>query len=65
MNPEGILAKIKSMIPTYKVILFYALIMIVVSTVGSIQFGEEGRVHGVAVGAVVSLALWYKYGQNY
>ena len=54
----------KKMWPTFQIIIFYALVMMVTSTLGFVLFKKDGAVHGLAVGAVVSLFLWYQYGKD-
>ena len=54
----------KKMLPTFQIILFYALVMMVTSTLGFVLFQKDGGVHGLAFGALLSLALWYKYGKD-
>jgi hypothetical protein len=54
----------KKMWPTFQIILFYALVMMVTSTLGFVLFKKDGAVHGLALGAVLSLYLWYQYGKD-
>ena len=54
----------KKMWPTFQIIIFYALVMMVTSTLGFVLFKKDGGVHGLAVGAVLSLFLWYQFGKD-
>ena len=53
-----------SLLPAYKVLLFYCVVLLVTSTVGHTLDKKNGFTYGLVVGMVVSLYLWVNYGKK-
>jgi len=54
----------KKLIPAYKILFFYLLVMIVTSTIGYVNDKTNGFTDGLFMGIIISLFLWNKYGRS-
>ena len=52
------------LLPAYKILFFYLLVMIVTSTLGYANDKKNGFTDGLFMGMIVSLFLWSKYGRE-
>lgn len=58
---------LKKLIPAYKVLVFYLLVLMVTGTIGYVFSKEKqsGFSYGMYVGVAISAYLWLNYGKNY
>lgn len=54
----------KKLTKAYMVLLFYCVILFVVSTLGYVCDKKNGFTNGMIVGMIVSLYLWFNYGKR-
>ena len=54
----------KKLLPAYKILLFYCILLFVTSTVGHTMDKKDGFTNGMLVGVVVSVFLWLNYGKS-
>ena len=54
----------QKLMPAYKILFFYLLVMIVTSTLGYVNDKKNGFTDGLFMGMIVSLFLWIKYGRS-
>tara|TARA_B100001094_G_scaffold330796_1_gene396969 strand:+ start:286 stop:498 length:213 start_codon:yes stop_codon:yes gene_type:complete len=54
----------KKLLPAYKILLFYCILLFVTSTVGYTMDKKDGFTNGMLAGIVVSVSLWLKYGKS-
>lgn len=54
----------KSLIPAYKILVFYFVVMFLTSTAGHILDKKNGFTYGLYVGIALSLVLWHKFGKS-
>jgi len=54
----------QKLMPAYKILFFYLLVMIVTSTLGYVNDKQNGFTDGLFMGMIVSLFLWIKYGRS-
>jgi hypothetical protein len=48
----------------YSVLLFYCVLLFVLSTLGHVIDKKSGFTNGMIVGMIVSLYLWFNYGKR-
>ena len=53
-----------SLVPAYKILVFYFVVMFVTSTVGYTLDKKSGFTYGLYCGIVLSLVLWHMYGRK-
>jgi hypothetical protein len=58
------LSTYKALVPAYKILVFYFVVMFVTSTVGYTLDNKDGFSYGLVLGVVVSLGLWFQYGRK-
>mgnify|MGYP001196139089 CR=1 FL=1 len=54
----------QKLFPTFKILVFYLLVLFVTVSVGYAVMGREGLDYGLVAGVVVSGALWFHYGRD-
>ena len=54
----------KKLFPTYQILAFYLLVLVVAVSVGYAVMGRQGLDYGLVAGVVVSGALWFQYGRH-
>ena len=54
----------KSLMPAYKILVFYFVVMCLTSTAGYILDKKNGFTYGLYVGIALSLVLWHKFGKS-
>jgi hypothetical protein len=58
------LSDLKNLKMAYGILLFYAVLMMVSATFGWYYGGTDGFTNGYIVGILLSLALWFTYGEK-
>lgn len=53
-----------SLVPAYKVLVFYFVVMFITSTVGYTMDKRSGFTYGLYFGIALSLVLWHMYGRK-
>ena len=54
----------KKLFPTYQILVFYLLVLVVTVTVGYAVMDRPGLDYGLVSGVVVSGFLWFQYGRH-
>ena len=54
----------KSLIPAYKILVFYFVVMFLTSTLGYTLDKKNGFTYGLYFGIALSLVLWHKFGKS-
>lgn len=54
----------QKLFPTFKILAFYLLVLLVTVSVGYAVMGREGLDYGLVAGVVISGALWFQYGRD-
>jgi len=58
------LSTYKALMPAYKILVFYFVVMFVTSTVGYTLDKNDGFSYGLVLGVVVTLGMWFQYGKK-
>ena len=48
----------------YSILLFYCVLLFVLSTLGHVLDKKSGFTNGMIIGMIVSLYLWFNYGRK-
>lgn len=54
----------KKLIPTFQILVFYLVVLMVTVSVGFATMGKPGIDYGIVGGVVVSGFLWVQYGKS-
>ena len=58
------LSTYETLVPAYKLLVFYFVVMFITSTVGYTLDKTNGFTYGLVTGVVVSLVLWFQFGKK-
>ncbi len=58
------LSDLKPLTTAYGILLFYTLVMIIAATLGWYYGGPDGFTNGYVVGVIISIILWFTYGEK-
>lgn len=54
----------KNLSKAYSILLFYCILLFILSTFGHVLDKKNGFTNGMIVGIIVSLYLWFNYGRK-
>ena len=54
----------KKLMPSFQILVFYLLVLMVSVSVGYAQMGKDGVDYGLVAGVVISTFLWFQYGKK-
>jgi len=54
----------KKLLPTYQIMLFYCIVMIICSTIGYVLLKRHGVSNGFMIGVIISVVMWFQYGSK-